>query len=144
MRFPSVEVFHVQDVNTTFVDTGSFVEVTCIFTSSNDSRGCQVVFECEKAKQSENLQYILTLLKNSSSSNCAIGSLPCVSTCPSYIMSVFDVYDDGSIAKAPAVIRENVTCPEKLNSISPEPTHQSCKCFDYENCISYSVYLNYP
>lgn len=120
-------MFHVQDVDITSLDGGSILEVKCIFTSSNDSKGSQVIIECETVKENENLQYILMLFKNSITSKSAIGSPPCSSICPSYSMSVFDVYDDTSLAKFPAVTLENVTCHDKLNSIVPELTHQLCK-----------------
>lgn len=139
MLFPSIELFQVQDVTYTFLDTGSVVEVTCIFTSSSDSKGCRVVFECETVKANENLQYILSLFKNLSSSNSTVGSLPCDSLCPSYIMSIFDIFNDGSTAEVPAVIHENVTCPENLNPIVPEPTHQLCKCVWYNKCVTFSI-----
>lgn len=141
MHFPSTEVFHVQGVNITFLDTGSVMKVTCIFTSSSDSRGCEVVFECEIVKANENLRYILTLLKNSSSSTSAAGSLPCDSMCPSYIMSVFDIFDDGSTAKFPAVIHENVTCQVIWNSILPEAT-ELCKCTEYKKSVAYYNYTS--
>lgn len=121
----------MQDVNITLLDTGLSVELTCIFASNSDSQGCQAVFECEIVKSNLGLQYVLSLFRISTSSKSVVGSLPCDLMCPSYIISVFDIYDDGDIAKVPAVIQENITCTDKSNSNLPEPT-QSCKCFEYQ------------